>query len=450
VLSDNDGDILDGDGHGIEWGDADKADSVAVINSDASTVVVPGVESSGTGGASYMERSVEVVRESLGYLSGVDSNEESSGRYLLECAAHETLAKIDIQFFDSSGLKWELLNSSGSIVKEGGQNYTFSGEEDGRQEEVCIDLSDCYMFKVIGDETSEITYSKYIIMVNDEVQVTGNGVYAGYMSKFGQKCVDRCDMRQKPLLSPVNNWEDATQRHYDERTHDVIDVISSISGRDALANVSSAQYKAVCWLIFDNLRQVAVTNASLVQRYVLAVLYYATGGPFWSDSPMVLSSYSECRWLYYPRIGGCDANNEKVIKIELRNRNLTGYIPSELSKLRGLEVLSLANNYINGIIPTELGEILNNSRESPRWREIKWNNNDQLLVHVNKVNVSTVSLITRNENQEIRGTINDTRMNSHLKEVVEGKPLILDTKSARSSSIMRDEVSWISPCLCSY
>jgi hypothetical protein len=43
------------------------------------------------------------------------------------------------------------------------------------------------------------------------------------------------------------------------------------------------------------------TGASvLVERYVMAVLYFSTGGPKWSDDLRFLSNYSICEW---PNIG---------------------------------------------------------------------------------------------------------------------------------------------------
>jgi len=57
-------------------------------------------------------------------------------------------------------------------------------------------------------------------------------------------------------------------------------IASSISGMDAIANLHSPQYKAACWIINENAIQLdPLTNSSaLVQRYVLAVLYYSTQG----------------------------------------------------------------------------------------------------------------------------------------------------------------------------
>ena len=77
-------------------------------------------------------------------------------------------------------------------------------------------------------------------------------------------------------------------------------IASSISGMDAIANLDSPQYKAACWIINDDTRQLDPSNNSsqvaLVQRYVLAVLYYSTQGWAWHDTFDFLSEKNECDW----------------------------------------------------------------------------------------------------------------------------------------------------------
>mmetsp|Transcript_12087 Transcript_12087/g.19927 ORF Transcript_12087/g.19927 Transcript_12087/m.19927 type:complete len:380 (+) Transcript_12087:110-1249(+) len=112
------------------------------------------------------------------------------------------------------------------------------------------------------------------------------------------------------------------------------------------------------------------TDLQLIQRYILAVLYYSTGGPNWtscgdaaSDATcQVQSAYgnsegfnwltcnSECDW------GGTDCRNSGVLNVTDVERNgLIGNLPPEIAKLSGLVVLALEQNQLQGPIPSSYG-----------------------------------------------------------------------------------------------
>lgn len=146
-----------------------------------------------------------------------------------------------------------------------------------------------------------------------------------------------------------------------------------------LYNETSPQYMALDWLANVDKFRVRLYSENLVQRYVLAVLYYSTGGPRvtaktdfsamapgrpWRDPTNFLSPVHECKWRSNSietargRGGGvrrCD-KNQTVVEISLYNE-LEGTLPSELGKLWNLRVLYLGRNHLHGTIPTELGSI---------------------------------------------------------------------------------------------
>ena len=87
--------------------------------------------------------------------------------------------------------------------------------------------------------------------------------------------------------------------------------LSPISGEDAFADKTSPQYMAVEWLAEEDTYGVSLNAADpmLLQRYALAVVYYALGGPFWricgqgdetctgdAEINSWLSPTSECSW----------------------------------------------------------------------------------------------------------------------------------------------------------
>ena len=69
-------------------------------------------------------------------------------------------------------------------------------------------------------------------------------------------------------------------------------------------NESSAQYKAIEWLMHNDTLQLhrsttsgSPMSAALVERYVLAMIYFNNGGPYWTNSYNFLNeSVSVCEW----------------------------------------------------------------------------------------------------------------------------------------------------------
>ena len=129
----------------------------------------------------------------------------------------------------------------------------------------------------------------------------------------GKKDSNKCD--GNPLLT------DSSQG----RT--IFMIVSSTSGMNVLANVDSPQYRAACWLIYDDLRQLDPLDnsysAAIVQRYVIAVLYYSTQGSAWHNTCNFLSRNNECEWNNYVDgndhvIGALCDESGNIYSIDLR------------------------------------------------------------------------------------------------------------------------------------
>jgi len=52
----------------------------------------------------------------------------------------------------------------------------------------------------------------------------------------------------------------------------------------------------------------------------------------------------------------CD-NDDQIVSMDLRRRNLAGTLPTELGTLAALTVLDLYDNELSGGIPTQLGTL---------------------------------------------------------------------------------------------
>ena len=129
---------------------------------------------------------------------------------------------------------------------------------------------------------------------------------------------------------------------------------------------TSPQARALAWLKSDpiNLRQGRSTR-TVLERYVLAVLYFSTSGPNWqllSDIPY-LSGTSACTWNNGIDLAGstrefgvyCDKRT--VDRLIVPSSNLNGTFPWELVLLTNLVAAGLDYNNISGSIPSRIHEL---------------------------------------------------------------------------------------------
>ena len=90
----------------------------------------------------------------------------------------------------------------------------------------------------------------------------------------------------------------------------------------------------------------------MTDREVLEVLYYATGGPGWTNRTRWLSDAPLSEWYGV----GTDESG-RVTSLYLAGNGLSGRIPPELGGLTQLQVLHLGGNQLSGVIPPELGAL---------------------------------------------------------------------------------------------
>ena len=137
-----------------------------------------------------------------------------------------------------------------------------------------------------------------------------------------------------------------------KRLNGIKNLLDSVSDPSLLSNRYSSQGKALDWILFTDERRLCPTDKDLVQRYALAVFYYATDGDKWIARGNFLRDVHECGWSGIV----CDGNRN-VVEMEFENNGLVGSIPDELSSLTYLQILSLENGHIGGTIPAALGKL---------------------------------------------------------------------------------------------
>jgi hypothetical protein len=94
---------------------------------------------------------------------------------------------------------------------------------------------------------------------------------------------------------------------------------NGVMDAEALQDDSSPQFRALRWLATEDTALLDLDSTStviLVERYVLAVLYFATNGEGWEDQQNFLSASSVCEWNnghaqdYFDFYGAaCNGNN---------------------------------------------------------------------------------------------------------------------------------------------
>lgn len=95
-----------------------------------------------------------------------------------------------------------------------------------------------------------------------------------------------------------------------------------------------------------------------VQKNALMALYEATDGDNWDRNDNWGSDKPLSEWYGIRTVLGISNGSSNVVTgISLRENNLIGYIPKELSKLKFLKTLDLALNELYGSIPNEFVEL---------------------------------------------------------------------------------------------
>jgi len=186
---------------------------------------------------------------------------------------------------------------------------------------ICVKADDCY---TLGGSVS------YLASRDDLVIENGNTFRKS--KTFGTNCETKCE--KKPLLADSSKGQMITP------------IIYAVSGNENLRNVYSSHYMAACWIIYEDLYEFNATDYKLIiQRYILALLYYENKGKEWKYDSHYLSPKNECNWngmIYFSDWNGYIESgtlcNEYryVSTISMESVNLSGILLPQLSKLTSL------------------------------------------------------------------------------------------------------------------
>jgi hypothetical protein len=163
-----------------------------------------------------------------------------------------------------------------------------------------------------------------------------------------------------PSESPTVPLEDRRWDYLVEEIGPIIVPAADVDPIDFFADPSTAQYDALEWMAMTDLETNVFDTPQvvLVERYVLATLYFTTGGPTnWTESFNFLSSESVCDWRSGDKGVFCTSTGPLVTSIVLSENGLQGPVPWELSLLEYLTQVQFDANALSGAIPVEFGSL---------------------------------------------------------------------------------------------
>ena len=163
--------------------------------------------------------------------------------------------------------------------------------------------------------------------------------------------------RRRPRPTPMSPIDPT-------RYHDFVSVASQVSSERDIGNPASPQYHAIKWIAINN-NGIELESPYVVQRYILALLYFSTNGDAWSKCGIVSPTCSDKRALFLSESSECLWHgvrcNDKgfIVSLELDRVGMDGVLPRELGSLSYLERLVLPRNQLSSTIPSSLSSLGN-------------------------------------------------------------------------------------------
>ena len=166
------------------------------------------------------------------------------------------------------------------------------------------------------------------------------------------------------------------------RDEALLELLSTVTPEDQLLDADTPQGVAFNWLRRLDTTYDPCTYPTILQRYALAVFFFATGGNMWVRKEGWIMSGNECGWYGVE----CRLDNGMVTALKLREysyrisiftlwllsetltlslvplaaeNNLVGEIPPEINVLTSLEELDLYDNDVSGPFPGSMVDLKN-------------------------------------------------------------------------------------------
>ena len=156
-------------------------------------------------------------------------------------------------------------------------------------------------------------------------------------------------------VAPSTQYPSSAPTSFMDRFYSIIDEVSL---EEALQDERSPQSLGLQWIESDLPRTQDMEVSQRIERYALAVLFFATDGGRWRTITEFLLSTHHCSWEGVL----CDLESLSLTSLELRSELLSGSLPRELALLPALQVIDLGDNLLTGTLPTEIGRLVHLQR----------------------------------------------------------------------------------------
>jgi hypothetical protein len=145
------------------------------------------------------------------------------------------------------------------------------------------------------------------------------------------------------------------------RGQQVQELVLSATSDQVLSNQKSPQYRAYEWILNDDPRHVSGDDPDLLQRYILAILYFSVNNPTratttWINAHEWMSLQHECNWF------GIDCEEEAVITLAAgvgagQSSFAQQFPDNSLPKHKSkgiITMINLTSNGLRGTLPKEI------------------------------------------------------------------------------------------------
>jgi len=223
-----------------------------------------------------------------------------------------------------------------------------------------VDTTGYYRVAVRYNNADE-TGKSLVLLINDLEEDTFDLVPTGNESTWMVQGIDNI------LLRP-GNYVLRVSVQSDDKHGPSIDWLSlsfqeSVSRFDYLNDLleshtnvtipSQSQSAAIEWMSSqDPTDWSTLTNQEIIERYALVQIYYSTTGDAWFNSNQWLSEFHACSWY-----GIACSKDNLVTDLMLDNNGLVGLIPTDLSLLTNLILISMDTNSLEGTIPSQIEKL---------------------------------------------------------------------------------------------
>lgn len=137
----------------------------------------------------------------------------------------------------------------------------------------------------------------------------------------------------------------------------------------SIYDANTTEHQALVWLAKHdrkNLDPVTTPLDEILQRFVVADLYFSLGGDgkTWASSYNFLSKNRECAWndgtigVFCDNVVD-DANDYVVTQIIMPSSNLVGSLPKSITLLSNLRKIDMTDNFISSTLPDSMGTLTN-------------------------------------------------------------------------------------------